>query len=84
MKISDIYDLPMHQDNDCIMSNDCRYKIDFDVSDSNCDEQIEVLTNALNSHDKLKELLSRARDAISEAGYEDFDHGLMNEIDEAI
>ena len=28
-------------------------------------------------------LLGRCRETISEAGYEDHDHGLMNDIDEA-
>lgn len=53
MKISDLYDLPMQQDNGCLLSNDCRYTIIFDTSDSNCDEQIQVVADALNSHDLL-------------------------------
>ena len=32
---------------------------------------------------KLELLLQRARETISEAGYEDHDHGLMDKIDEA-
>lgn len=41
------------------------------------DEFIRIAT-------KNELLLSRCRETISEAGYEDHDHGLMNEIDEAI
>ena len=33
---------------------------------------------------ELKGLLQRAKAAIGEAGYEDFDYGLMDEIDKAI
>ena len=33
---------------------------------------------------QYKSLLQRCRDAISEAGYEDFDIDLMDEIDKAI
>ena len=84
MKISDLYDLPMQQESGCLISNDCRYAIRFDESDSNCGEQIEVVADALNSHDMLKDLLARTREAIGEAGYEDFDHGLMSAIDLAL
>ena len=34
--------------------------------------------------ERLKLLLSRSKQAISEAGYEDFDEGLMSDIDEAL
>lgn len=57
MKVSDIYSLPMVNDEDCIMDGACRYQIDFDVSDSNCLSQIDVVTRAINNHDAMYAML---------------------------
>jgi len=58
MKISDLYKLPMITENDCILDHSCRYKIDFDTSDSNCKEQIQAVSVAINNHDALVEALA--------------------------
>jgi len=58
MKLSDIYKLPMNSEYDCILDKDCRYKIDFDVSDSNCEDQVMLVAKAINNHDALVKALN--------------------------
>jgi hypothetical protein len=57
MKIEDIYKLPMLSENGTIYSDDCRYTIIFDKSDRNCDKQADIVTVALNNHDKLLKMV---------------------------
>tara|TARA_R110000765_G_scaffold88649_1_gene169491 strand:- start:6123 stop:6395 length:273 start_codon:yes stop_codon:yes gene_type:complete len=70
MKISDLYDLPIKQEVGCLISNDCRYTIRFDESDSNCGEQVEVVADALNSHDLLVERVEKLESALKYYKYE--------------
>ena len=41
-----------------IYSQDCRYGINFDQSDGNCEEQAKAVAIALNNHDELVEMLT--------------------------
>lgn len=70
MKISDLYKLPMITESDCILDNSCRYKIDFDTSDSNCEEQIKAVSVAINNHEALVELLTKITPKIELANHE--------------
>lgn len=56
MKMSDLFDLPMFMDGaSAVISNDHRYSLEFDVSDSNVGHQMELVCHAINNHDTLTE-----------------------------
>lgn len=72
MKISNLYKLPMITDTDCIVDQDYRYKIDFDGSDSNCEEQIKAVAVAIDNHDALVEALNDLLMEIKDCNIKDY------------
>lgn len=67
LKMSDVFRLPMLYEvgDSYIYSEDCRYSIKFDSSDASCFKQMQVVANAINSHDKLTAENKRLREALS-------------------
>ena len=63
MKITDIYKLPVVAEYGLIFDRACRYKITFDDSDSNFEEQAKVVEVAINNHEKLIDLLTSITDS---------------------
>jgi len=73
VKISDIYSLPVVSDEGCILDAGCRYKIDFDTSDTNSLQQIDVVKKAINNHDELVSKLDFISNWLCEnSQYKDF------------
>ncbi|CAH9013256.1 putative coil containing protein [Vibrio phage 199E37-1] len=71
VKMSDVFELPMVQGSIVLMSNDHRYVIEFDASDSNVGDQIESVAHAVNNHDRLQqenaELLEHLANLVTES-----------------
>ncbi|CAM0007001.1 hypothetical protein VPHK373_0010 [Vibrio phage K373] len=66
MKMSDVFCLPMVQGSIVLMSNDHRYVIEFDASDSNYGEQIDHVAHAINNHDRMVEEIAELKGKLLE------------------
>lgn len=68
IKVSDVFNLPLicEAGDGYIYSNDLRHEIRFDDTDLNCMKQKQLVSHAINNHDRLVEENAKLREALQE------------------